>query len=170
MWERVKLGSIQFPNEVLKFRYYRGRVKLVYQNHMGELSLLGFTPDLLDENHWRRDLHFMNEVLRALLVKPAHRRFKNRTSIWDVSLMWLSYVAVAALGQSCTYLELVVSVLRVCSSGEDGQDWWSIRHMEVEPTNVFWKSPSENPTPMEDRIRNAFGCMKTKVFLVDLRK
>lgn len=147
MWEIVKLGSMQFPNEVLKFRYYHGRVKLGNQNHMGEISVLGFTPDLLDGNHWGWDVHFMNKVLGALLVKPAHCRFKNRTSIWDASLMWLLYVAVAALGQSCSYLESVVSVLQVCSSGEDGQDGWSIQHMEVEPTQCvleisIWKSYS----------------------------
>lgn len=114
MWEIVKLGSIQFSNEVLKFRYYHGRVKLVNQNHMGEISVLGFTPDLLDRNHRGWDLHFMKKVLRALLVKPAHRRFKSRTSIWDV---------IVVRGSGCSGAELQLSGISGFSL-TSMQFWW----------------------------------------------
>lgn len=54
--------------------------------------------------------------------------------------------------------------------GDNGQGRGASETCRQSQYNMFLISASENSTPMEDSVRNVFGCKETDVFLGDFRK
>lgn len=93
-------------------------------------------------------------------MKSGNPRFKNRTNLLGSTRP--SLVLIIALGRDCPgagfWMTRVCGFSLMRGPGGDNQGRGS---RQIQP-NIFWTFPSENPTPMDNRVRYAFGSKKAE--------